>query len=152
MNSNQILREDDHVIIPPVFDGLEALGFRGLDIAETACVSPSTISKWRNGYVLTPNEFKIFLTLVLASRLLDALDENNYYKETSRVCSRHKLANLQSARENLEAQEKISYNLPSSAIRSGAIRFRYWWHTQQRLNITEMQMSAGQPNKFLAAY
>jgi len=152
MNSNQAFRGARNSILSPVFDGLETLGFNGLDIAEIACVSPPTISKWRNGYVIAPNEFIIFLTLVLASRLLDILDQNNYEKVPSQACIRLQQADLKTAREDLKAQEKINHNLPSSAVRAGAIRFRYWWHTQQRLKITEMRINVGQANHFFAAY
>ena len=152
MNLNQVFRGDDHAVPCPVFDGLETLGFSGLDIAEIACVSPPTISKWRNGYVFAPNEFIILLTLVLASHLLDVFGQNGYDKMPPQAFTHHQRADLVSARKNLEAQERINCNLPSIAVRAGAIRFRYWWHTQQRLKMTEMRMNTGQANQFLAAY
>ena len=152
MNSNQIFIKDEQVVFSPVFDGLEALGFSGLDIAKISCVSPPTVSKWRNGYLFAPNEFIVLLTLVLASRLIDVIDENEDYIVSSHALTRLRVARLKSAREDLEAQEKINYNFPSSAIRTGTIRFRYWWHTQQRLKITDMQMTTGQVNQPSTTY
>jgi transcriptional regulator with XRE-family HTH domain len=133
MDLNQVFRGDGQAVSTPVFDGLETLGFSGLDIAEIACVSPPTISKWRNGYTFAPNEFIVLLTLILASCLLDVLDQGDYGNMPTQVHALNQRPNLESARGDLEAQEKINYNLPPSAVRAGAIRFRYWWHTQQRL-------------------
>jgi hypothetical protein len=152
MNLNQVFSGDCQAVSAPVFDGLETLGFSGLDIAEIACVSPPTISKWRHGYVIAPNEFIVLLTLVLASRLIDILDQNDYDKMSSQASRHHERAGLESAREDLKSQERINMNLPSSSIRGGVIRFRYWWHTQQRLKISEMRMNSGQANQFLVAY
>ena len=152
MNLNQVFRRDGQAVYTPVFNGLEKLGFSGLDIAEITYVSPPTISKWRNGYAFTPNEFIVFLTLVLASRLLDVLEQSDDDNRPSQAQTGNQRSRLKSARGDLEAQERINYNLPPSAVRAGAIRFRYWWHTQQRLKITEIRMNAGQVNQFLAAY
>lgn len=152
MNLNQVFRGDGHAVSPPVFSGLEALGFSGVDIAEIASVSPPTISKWRNGYVFTPDEFIVLLTLVLASRLIDVHDQNDDDRISSQACSRDRRDGLEFAQEGLKAQEKINYSLPSSAIREGAIRFRYWWHAQQRLKILGMRVNTGQANQLLIAY
>ena len=150
MNLNQVFSRNGQVACSPVFDGLETLGFSGINIAEIVCVSPSTISKWRNGYVFAPSELIVFLTLVLASRLLDILSKDDFDKLSLQTYTRNQQLSLEFAKENLEAQEKINCNLPASAVREGAIRFRYWWHTQQRLQIAEIQINAGQANQFLA--
>ena len=150
MNVNEIFGGDNQVVSSPVFEGLETLGFSGLDIAKIACVSPPTISKWRNGYMFAPNELIVLLTLVLASRLLDISEQGEYVAMPSHRCM-YPISDLESAQQDLEAQEKVNYNLPSSTVRSGIIRFRYWWQTQQRLKITQMRMSVGQVNQFLSA-
>ena len=152
MKLNQVFSGDGRAISPPVFDGLETLGMSGLEIAKVAGVSPPTISKWRNGHVLVPNEIVAFLTLVLASRLEDVFEKNEAENAATQTWTLDQHVGLEAAREDLEAQEKINYNLPPIAVRTGAIRFRYWWNTQQRLKITEMQMNAGQVHQFAAAY
>jgi hypothetical protein len=70
----------------------------------------------------------------------------------SQACTSKQQSNLESARQDLEAQDKINFNLPQSVVRAGTIRFRYWWHTHQRLKTTEIRMRTGQANQFLAAY
>ena len=151
MNLSQVFSGDGQAISPPVFDGLETLGMNGLEIAQVAGVSPPTISKWRNGHVLVPNEIVALLTLILASRLEDIFEQNEAEKTPTQPWTLQQRVGLEAAREDLEAQEKINYNLPPFAVRAGAIRFRYWWNTQQRLKITEMQMNAGHINQFAAA-
>ena len=152
MNLNQAFRGGGKVITSPVFDGLEKLGFSGIYIAEIARVSPPTISKWRYGYVIAPNEFIVFLTLVLASRLLDVIEQSDYEKVPFHACTHHQRGDLESVQEDLKAQEKINYSLPSSAVREGAIRYRYWWHTQKRLKISKMRMNVEQANRIYSAY
>ncbi len=152
MKLNQVFSGDGRAISPPVFDGLETLGMSGLEIAKVAGVSPPTISKWRNGHVLVPNEIVALLTLVLASRLEDVFEKNEAENAATQTWTLDQHVGLKAAREDLEAQEKINYNLPPIAVRAGAIRFRYWWNTQQRLKITEIQMNAGQVHQFAATY
>ena len=152
MKLNQVFSGDGRAISPPVFDGLETLGMSGLEIAKVAGVSPPTISKWRNGHVLVPNEIVALLTLVLASRLEDVFEKNEAENAVTQTWTLDQHVGLEAAREDLEAQEKINYNLPPIEVRAGAIRFRYWWNTQQRSKITEMQMNVGQVHQFAAAH
>ena len=152
MKLNQVFSGDGRAISPPVFDGLETLGMSGLEIAKVSGVSPPTISKWRNGHVLVPNEIVVLLTLVLASRLEDVFEKNEVENTVSQTWTLDQRVGLEAARENLEAQEKINHNLPPIIARAGAIRFRYWWNTQERLKTTEMLMNAGHVHQFVTAY
>lgn len=132
MTLNQPLSGDYQIVSPPVFDGLESLGLNGKDIAEITRVSPPTVSKWRNGRVAVPSEVVALLTLILASTVEDIVEQNDGGQFWQKSWSFHQRAGLQAAREALEAQEIINQILPPSAVRTGAIRYRYWWNVQMR--------------------
>ena len=86
-----------------------------------------------NGHVLVPNEIVVLLTLVLASRLEDVFEKNEVENTVSQTWTFDQRVGLEAAREDLKAQEKINHNLLPIIVRAGAIRFRYWWNTQERL-------------------
>ena len=120
MSLHPVDRNEGPFAASPVFDGLEKIGQNGQNIADFVGVSPPTVSKWRNGHVAVPGETVVLLTLILASFVEDSLD---------------------AARDDLSAQEKINHDLQPSAIRSGAIRFRYWWNGRLRNQMADMQIN-----------
>lgn len=134
MRLNQDMNCNRDFVSPPVFDGLEKLGQNGQNIAGILGVSPPTVSKWRNGHVSVPDEIVALLTLVLASFVEDFVDQKTTVSE-SFVWNFYERAQLEAAREDLAAQEKINHNLKPTSVRAGAIRFRYWWNVQMRSQI-----------------
>ena len=151
MNLNQVFDGDGQSASSPVFDGLEKLGVNGRDIAEIAKVSAPTVSKWRKGHVPVPGEVIALLTLILASYVEDVLEQKDGASEQAPVWSFHQRAGLEAAREDLSAQEIINHSLPPAAVRSGAIRFRYWWNTQLRRKMSDMAMSTGHIDQIVVA-
>ena len=127
----------------PVFSGLEKLGQNGQNIAEIVGVSPSTVSKWRHGHVVVPDEIVALLTLVLASFVEDILEQESGQSE-SQAWNFHQRAGLLAAREDLSAQETINHQLHPISVRAGAIKFRYWWNGRLRAQISEFTMG-GRP-------
>ncbi len=134
MHLNQDKTDEQNFVSPPVFDGLDKLGHSGQEIAEILGVSPPTVSKWRNGHMPVPDEVVALLTLVLASFVEDILEQKSDDSE-SVVWNFYQRARLQAARDDLSAQEKINHTLKPTAVRAGAIRFRYWWNVQLRNQI-----------------
>ncbi len=145
MNLNQFFNDEGQLVSPPVFDGLEKLGLSGQDVAQIAGVSPPTVSKWRNGHVPVPSEMVALLTLVLASYVEDVLDQQADSKARGQVWSFYQRAGLDAAREDLATQETINHKLPPMALRTGAIRFRYWWNVQARSQMPDAPMAANAP-------
>ncbi len=147
MNLNQGFKGERHFVSPPVFGGLEKLGHNGQNIAEILGVSPPSVSKWRNGHVPIPDEVVALLTLVLASFVEDKMVQNSKNGESTELNFYNRVA-LDAAREDLAAQEKINHNLKSTAVRAGAIRFRYWWNIQLR---NQLPIIKGRPHAAMAS-
>jgi len=143
MNLNQFFNDEGQLISPPVFDGLEKLGLSGQDVARIAGVSPPTVSKWRNGHVPVPSDVVALLTLILASYVEDVIDQQADLKESGKAWSFYQRAGLEAAREDLAAQEEINHKLPPLALRTGAIRFRYWWNVQSRSQMLDAPIGVG---------
>jgi len=134
MHIDQVRKGDRQFDSPPVFEGLEKLGHNGQKIADILGVSPPTVSKWRNGHVPVPDEIVALLTLVLASFVEDLIEQKTDSSEST-VWNFYQRARLEAAREDLAAQEKVNHTLKPTAVRAGAIRFRYWWNVQIRRQI-----------------
>lgn len=152
MNLNQFFNDEGQLISPPVFDGLEKLGLSGQSVAQIAGVSPPTVSKWRKGHVPVPSEVAALLTLVLASYVEDILDQQGDVKDPGKPWNFYQRAGLESAREDLAAQEAINHNLPPLAVRTGAIRYRYWWNVQSRSQMLGAPMGVGTHELVVSAF
>lgn len=107
----------------PVFLGLAAIGVTGKEMAAALRVSTASISKWRNGHAVIPDDSRVFLTLMLGDQLTRATEfearaEGMGYDASAIEC----------ARDALTRQENLNAGLPAMAVREGARRYRLWWN------------------------
>jgi len=111
----------------PVFHGMEKVGLTGKDIADVVGMSAATISKWRNGKVRVPGEIIALLTLVLCNRIEELRDQLSNKGAIPGRWQFQARAGLDSALDDLLAQERLNTALPPEDVREGAQRFRHWW-------------------------
>lgn len=115
----------------PVFAGLTDAGVTGRDIAKALKVSPATVSKWRRGHALIPQEIQVFLTLMLADQVERLTDLYADWGPAPAAWHLHARAGLEVAREALASQEKDNRKLSGSAVCNGARLFRIWWNADR---------------------
>jgi transcriptional regulator with XRE-family HTH domain len=102
-----------------VFDGLSAVGVTGKEMAAALRVSTASVSKWRNGHSVIPDDVRVFLTLMLGDQLARAAEFGADDID------------LDNARGALARQERLNGGLPAMAVREGARRYRIWWNAQR---------------------
>ena len=111
--------------IPPVFEGLLALGVTGKEIAAALRVSTASVSKWRNGRAVVPDDLRVFLTLMLGDQISRAAE---YHDDAPSDVSSEEAMSLDTARRALGRQERLNGGLPAMAVRDGARQYRLWWN------------------------
>jgi len=107
--------------IPPVFEGLSALGVTGKEVAAALRVSTASVSKWRNGHAAVPDDVWVFLTLMLGDQISRSAEYHDHDGTED-------LAALDAARRALGRQERLNGGLPAMAVRDGARQYRLWWN------------------------
>jgi transcriptional regulator with XRE-family HTH domain len=105
----------------PVFDGLAAVGITGKDMAAALRVSTASVSKWRNGHAVIPDDARVFLTLMLGDQISRAAEFSTVADDFG----------LDEARRALSRQDRLNGGLPAMAVREGARRYRIWWNAQR---------------------
>lgn len=120
----------------PALIGLEKAGIAGKYIAGVTHVSASTVSKWRTGNSVMPQNMMIFLTLVLANVIEDMealerrLGEEGCAWNDRVDDQRYELQRL------LREQEIYNAAILPEIIREGAGLFRKWLETNDAVTGT----------------
>jgi len=136
----------------PVFEGMEKVGLTGRDIADVVGVSPPTISKWRNGKARMPGEVVALLTLVLGNRIEELQTLFSGMGAVPGSWQFQARAGMDSALEDLQAQERLNKALPTRDIREGAKRFRHWWAAKGKWETGRVISDATGPENWQAGY
>lgn len=126
----------------PVFDGLDKVGLSGKNIADIVGVSAPTVSKWRNGKANIPGDVIALLTLVLGNQLEEV---QRRFSEMGSVAGAWQLqarAGINSAMEDLQAQERLNKALSTADVREGAKMFRHWWVAKGKIDSFQLSSVA----------
>ena len=121
----------------PVFKGLALVGVTGKDMAAALRLSTASISKWRNGHTVMPDEARVFLTLMLGDHIERAGEYRGKVESPNR---------WDEAQHILHQQEELNNDIPAMAIREGALRYRLWWNASRNtacLKPAEMMRDLG---------
>lgn len=112
--------------VKQVFQGLEAGGVSGKEIAAMTGVAPSTVSKWRGGSAKPAGNVVQFLTLVLADVIQSREDILDTMDDVPLAWRLGRESELAAMRQALKRQEQINAVLPAAALRDGARLFKDW--------------------------
>ena len=107
----------------PLFHGLAELGVTGKEMAAALRVSTASVSKWRNGHAEMPAEVTVFLTLMLADQLAQAIEYGDQLSQREDA--------LEQVQAALTRQERLNQGVSAMAVREGARRYRLWWNAQR---------------------
>ena len=127
--------------VAPVFLGLAAIGVSGKDIAASLGVSDASVSKWRNGRMAFPDETKVFLSLMLGEKIIEA-GEDGY----SGFCFIRNRCHIEIAKDKLAEQELLNQGMPCMAVWKGVRKYRVWWNAIKiiaRLNSNNISSTIG---------
>lgn len=130
----------DAIDVRQVFQGLEAGGVAGKDIAQMTGVAPSTVSKWRRGSAKPAGNVVQFLTLVLADIIQTREDTLDAMEDVPLAWRLGRESELAAMRQALKRQEQINGVLPAAAIRDGARLFKEW-HLKRRPQPGSLQVA-----------
>ena len=109
--------------VAPVFLGLAAFGVSGKDIAASLGVSNASVSKWRNGRMVFPDETKVFLSLMLGEKIIAAVEDGD-----SSSCLIRNRCHIEIAKNKLAEQQLLNRGIPCMAVWKGVRKYRVWWN------------------------
>ena len=127
--------------VAPVFLGLASIGVSGKNIAASLGVSDASVSKWRNGRTAFPDETKVFLSLMLGEKIIEAGEDGD-----SAFCLIRNRCHIEIAKDKLAEQELLNQGMPCMAVWKGVRKYRVWWNAIKniaRLNSNNISSTIG---------